>query len=508
MIGLALVGCMSADMNVAPLAGAADTGVQSRSIGLRVNVVPSQVLRDSADPEAGFRALPQTFARDGVDDSAPLDLGTLALTGPVLQTGTVDAFRVNPTVADVPGETVPAAGSVRVYQPDSLQSYVASVGGLGDFSAWMVPGADYVAQFVPDDPLLPTSILPFSPESPSQPESWDLGPGVPIYGFVTVGGDPMVGARLHVVSADGISSTTAWTDETGYYQLRVQPGTWTVVCEGRDNGRDPTMTRRDLDVSDVGAALDVPFPPIEVGGLQGSVDDAEGGPAEGATVRVTSEALTGFDLLDGWEASWSSDIPVTEDGFFYSVILPGQYTIEVLPPSTDRGAQLSPTRKEHQTMDAGYNPQPSIALLPLVTLEGTVVGQNGNPLESAHVLCSEQGFDHRGYEAYSGPAGRFSVAVPNVPLTCEVTPPSADQRHPSGRFPVDPSAGGAVELQLPDGQLVSGVVTLDGVEESFAVVEVRDAAGQVLGAGLTGKDGSFAIRVDLRAAAGSTAITP
>jgi hypothetical protein len=163
---------------------------------------------------------------------------------------------------------------------------------------------------------------------------------------------------------------------------------------------------------------------------------------------------------------------------------------------------------EHQTMYAGYNPQPSIALLPLVTLEGTVAGQNGNPLESAHVLCSEQGFDHRGYEAYSGPAGRFSIAVPNVPLTCAVTPPSSDQRHPSGRFPVDPSGADPVELQLSDGQVVSGVVTLDGVEEGFAVVEVRDAANQVLGAGLTGKDGAFAIRVDLRSAAGSTTITP
>jgi hypothetical protein len=500
VVALALLGGCSSARFDAYEAAPSDVGFApgdadfSREVSLSVNVLPSQ-LRTSNELDAPYRVMPQTFPQEPIPETASLAID-LRLTAPVLQEGLLEGYRVNPSVADIPGQTVPITGLVVLQKPGTVQSYVTASAEDGTFSTWVVPDGGYRLEIVPEDPLLPFESALFDVLDPPQTASIDLEAGVPIYGRVTENGQPLIGARVRAVDEYGVSSAVALTDEYGLYQVRVTPGTWTVVSDGRDNGRDPTLKFSGNDVGEAGLALDIAYPRLVNADIEGAVDDADGKAADGATIRLVAETLTGFDGLD---AAWSTEIAVNNEGFFYSAVVPGTYTVEVLPPVEGDGAALTPTRLDEVVVDAGDNSLPTIQLTPLVPLSGTVVGPNGAGLDSAHVLCDEIGFDGRTFEVFTGARGQFELEVPNVQLRCNVLPPAGRDNLSSSRFPVEPSSG-PITLDLGPGQTVSGLVSLDGAPEGYAVVEIRDASNRLLGSGLTLEDGRFEVRVDLTSA--------
>ena len=302
--------------------------------------------------------------------------------------------------------------------------------------------------------------------------------GVPIDGFATVGGLPMDQARIHVVDPYG-ASATALTDASGYYQIPVEQGTWSVVCEGRDNGRDPTVTLPPQEVAEVGV-VDLEYPVIPISQVQGSVDDADGKPAKGSIVRLVSQSLAGFDALNerpGRRRAGSRRTGSTTARWSRATTRSRQS----LPPGTDKGDALTPALLEGIQFRQGYNSIPGDHARSTVRIDGSVDGANGHwllvgprPVPGGRV--------RRARATRCSPRGDAAniLDVPSVPLTCEVVRSRINTRLASRRFPVDHHRRRDVRLRARPGETVDGQVLLEGVPEPYAVVEVRDAADNLL----------------------------
>jgi hypothetical protein len=468
-----------------------DTALDELTV--RLNVLPGQL----QDPAGNFRALPQTFELRPNARDTDLGVGVLELLPPVLQTGHIVGYRINPLVVALPGENVPVAGAVYLTQPNGLQSYVSYTDDDGRFEVWAVPGADYQLQVVPDDPMLPRHTATLDVLDPMEELELDLGVGAPVFGHVSIAGFPIGGARVRVVDATGISSMSAESDGAGLYQLRATPGLWRVVCDGRDNGRDPSLDLGEIELADPGLVVDVSYPPILTAFLDGRVQSATGAPVGDATVRLVYEGGKGFA---GLNASWVGEAITNEDGRFTVSSVPGTFNIEVLPPEGTEGESFSPIRLTDLVLAEGENTLGTLALPPLVTVSGLVQaeGAEGLGLGSAQVSCTEIGFSGRSFDAFTEVDGVFSLEMPSVPMICDVSPPSSSSGLARRRAPIDPSqATSGFRFELPTGTLVSGVVNLGDVPEAYAVVELRDVNDVLYGSGLTGPDGRFELRVDL-----------
>jgi hypothetical protein len=381
---------------------------------------------------------------------------------------------------------------VRLYQPDSIQSYVSQTDETGRFETWAVPGAGYRIEIVPFDPLLPIFTDEIGIGDPADDIDRDLGTGVPVYGVVSGPSGPVEGARIQLVDSFGAVSATAFSDAYGIYQVRATRGVWTVQCSGRDSGLDPTLRFADQTVGELGLNLDVSYPvPLDPVVAQGEVETTEGGRVR-ATVRLTAEALDGYSGLD---ASFSTEVYAAANGSFVGLVVPGTYTVEVIPP--DEGDELSPLRLTGVPLAAGANLD-TIALQPLVDVGGEVRGPAGSSIAAARVECSEVGFGGRAWEAFTGEQGRFSLMLPQVRVTCEAHPPGSRGELATGFISFDPTMDQSVGFDLNRGQFVVGkVITSAGGGEPAVVVDVRDQAGRVLGSGLTDGEGGFEIAVDL-----------
>jgi hypothetical protein len=147
-------------------------------------------------------------------------------------------------------------------------------------------------------------------------------------------------------------------------------------------------------------------------------------------------------------------------------------------------------------------------LLPLAARLGEVRDELGQTVGGAIVTCTEVGFAGRSWSATTDPAGQFILTAPSTASSCTVTPPSDREDLALTRQPIDAELAmdGAARWNLTarPGSLVSGVVNVRGSATleappvrtlPGAVVEVRDAAGYLLGIAISDEDGRFSIRV-------------
>jgi hypothetical protein len=492
---LSFYGCMSGnEMSMAPSDGAFLPEQTARTVELRIDVIPSQ-LRDSEDSDE-YRVLPQSLLPGKVGTTLSVDVGDVSLLAPVVQSGIIEAFRVNPYIASVPGTTLPLDGNIQLRRLDTIQWYSTETNELGGFESWAVPGT-YRLEIAPRDPLLPVFTSDWIIEDPPAPIVLDLGAGVPVYGEVISEGGPEEGMRLHVVDSFGAHSASAETDEFGRYQLRVTPGQWTLVCEGRSSGKDPMLRFPDLQVGETGLHLNVAYPSdLPSAFLEGQIEGPSGEPLVDATIRIVADSLDGYESS---MASWSFELASNETGSFVSPIVPGVFTIEVTPPE---GEALTPYRLEGLVVGRELTTTlEPIRLGEFRTIQGTIRGPNGTGLRDARVDCSEVGFDGRTWEAFTAQGGSFELDVPNVTLECQADPPGDRDDLARQWRTMEPSEDD-LDLQLPVGQRVTGRVLAEGAPEGYVVVEVRDLTGRSLGSGLTLDDGVFSIAVDLQSAQG------
>lgn len=496
--------------------GAAGCGGDARLEDYSAATVPNDAAFDSAQSirldvrpgllldgglSQGLRALPQTLQLDDVSGSV-IDVPELLLLEPVRQAGTITGYSVNPQISLLPGTSAAVEGTVFLRKPNTVQTYAASTDPQGDFEAWLVPQDTYQLTVVPDDPQLPMHTQELTVDGSPDDVNVDVGYGAPVYGAVRSSNGPVYNARVHLVDELGNRSASALTDEHGRYQIRVQPGTYTLVCEGREVGQDPTLRQAEIEVPIEGALVDFAYPSDLPQALaEGRIISPTGQNLAGTVVRFLSEELDGYGDLD---ASWSWDAPIQGPGTFIAKVVPGLYTIEVLPPDVRTSAEdpggspgLSPVRQTgvrlglEATLD-------DIEILRTLEVTGTLSTEQGEPLAGGTVQCTEVGFDERSWFANTNDEGTFQLHLPQIPLDCLVGPPGDRRDLAQGTIRFDPREQTSPQFTLGTGALFQGSVRgPEGEGEPFASIELRDLQDRLLAFGVTDEDGSFSIRAEL-----------
>jgi len=497
LLGL-IAACSGGGSNTVPAQTSGDQPPEFGDlVSLKIDVYPTDS-RENDGAVSVFRALPQTLHAMDIPLGNTLEVGIVRMRTPQEQRGSVRGFLLNPLIASVPGEQVEIDGTVFIGQPDTVQSYASTITS-GAFSTWVVPSNEpYQFAVVPDDPLLPLFSQEVTLKGVLNPLVVDVDTGVPVYGQVTSPGGPLGGARVAVVDSMGHRSATATTDAQGLYLIRVHPGQYKIVCEGRDQGQDPTL-RVPVTVEDPGLNWDIAYPvPLVQVLAEGRVVSERADPVPGTVVRFRSEELSGYS---GVEASWTWDAPTATNGTFIARVAPGTYTIDLLPPPVEAGAQYSPARlRAVRVLDTDGEDLGSISIASSVDVVGVAQDSAGTPLASAVVDCTEIGFDRRSFFSTTNDDGVFQALLPAVPLSCVVAPPGDRNDLATGRFALDPSKELTPTFRLSGGTEIVGSVILSAAPEALALVEVRDLDNVLLGYGLTDEAGVFRLRADLEGA--------
>jgi hypothetical protein len=480
-----------------PLAGPESPGVVE---GLRLDVVPTDI---PVSLEADATVLPQSVRIDSqlrVGEES-FDLGVVDLLDPVIVAGSVVGQQSTPQrpVADLPGEEEPApvSGEVRLLHPTALQSYRLVLEADGGFGGPVVPD-DYTLVVVPDDPSFPLHFQPLTLTDDTFDLDLDIGAGAAVYGFVQVDGVPLQDARVEL-ERDGVVSARATTNSNGFYEVRADPGTYTVRSLGRANNVDPVLTLSSLELTADGARHDIDYPAVEQVLVEGRLEQVGGGDLDRTvTVRFTSTSLDGLETL---AATYTTEVPTK--GSFLVRMPPGIYDLEVLPPAVEAGVDYTPARLDELVVDGALN----LGTLPIDELravDGTVSDPQQQLVPGVAVACREDAYGRRSWSTVTDDDGRFALDLPRVPVTCTLAPPVDRRDVALTRRSFDPADNASPSLELARGQTVGGRVQRDGEGEAFVVVELRGPDDLLLGSALTDDEGAYEMQVDLAAVADPT----
>lgn len=474
-------------------------------LGLLAGCASSEAVRDEATPEldsdreqdfveqtsrfyleveplaetlSGVRVPPRTFGPFTEGNSFTLDL-----VESIAVSGTLTGVRVTPWFGALPLEQVEVEAAVHIDRVDGQRAYRTRTEPDSSFAFRLVPDT-YRLTIVPDDPRLPIR---------SQVALWledteldlTIGPGVPLWGQVVDAlGAGQVGVSVWASDAYGTQSAAAATDEQGWFELRVEPGTWSLNTSGGVDGRGPSLFADNVQVGETGERVDFVFAESERARVDGRVLGADGQPIEALAVRFTSRALLGY-APD--EASYRVEALTDSRGFFSSQLPAGAYDVEVRP---NEEIEASPILLSSVPLleDADLG---NFRLPPLATVSATVLDPTEQPLVGAFVQCAEDGALQRRWDAFTDNAGVFALSLPAFALICTVHPPTDAVDLPltrvlttGDRFPdvvrVRPGAsiGGTVSvggapLQDIETPVLVRVVDLDGVTRGVATANPR-----------------------------------
>lgn len=481
LLGLGLGACTvdrEADLSGPQEDDTWDTGYFEAG-ALRVDVYPT---------EGASQTLSLANAGVLLDTDSRVDL---VLSDPVQVTGVVTGYAVTPWAgADLPGVAGPLAGTVSFTEPQTVHStYLRLDDETGAFDALLVPGEAYRVAVVPDDPMVPVSLSALTLTDDTTLDL-DLSAGVPVWGVVRdAHGDPLTGARVHLDYGDSVVSGTVEADSEGRYLLRAEPGaSLTVVCCGRDNGRDPELRSDLLTVSDEGLSWDATFANLSTVTIGGRILAPDGDPIRGATVALTAIELEGYP--EGTSAQ--SEAITSATGTWDVRVLPGTWQIEVLP--TDA---WSPARIGHLAIlddeDLG-----DLTLTPLTRFSGVVVDPAGEPVPDTLLQVTELGFGSRTWTAVADAEGAFAVDVADTLLEITLTPSGERAEDlPLTRLDLTPERGTEVAFSTAT-WLKGHLYDQDAEPVSWAVVEVRELDGVLLGATFTDEQGELSVGLATR----------
>lgn len=483
LLGVGLTAC-SADM---ALSGFGDTGlanIEAASRSIRVDVLP----------EGGVDALPQSALYGDVSwEGLSIELAeTVRFSGTV--TGTVN----NPYAAVLPDVEVPGQADVAL-EADVQALLVGQIDGAatvsndrGSFSMSFPRGGPYRLSVVPvaDDPLPFLVVEERSFLADAVGEQVALGAGQAVYGRVLQSdGSPLpqsAMARLEHEST-GVLGPPVPVGDGGHYLLRALPGDYRVTITGDSSSSYLPRVSAPVTVTDEGPAeVDFDLGALEPVDVRFEVAGASA--VDGLSVRFLSESLTGVE-------GTATVAPFSQSGEFRTELLPGVWTIEVIP-DFDPDGQASPLRIEGLVVAAGAAVElEPVVLPPRVEVSGVVTGSLGDePLEGVLVSAREVGFDGNVYSARTDADGRYTLLLPDVALDVSFTP--AVKNETTTWVSVDePAQLGNVKLAR--GETVSGRVTLTGDPVPYSVVEVRDGeSGALYATTFTDANGDFTVRID------------
>jgi hypothetical protein len=450
---------------------------------LLFTVVPAEQRTSTGD----IRAFTQDFGpflADEIDGGVNADLDP-----PVRFSGRVIGEQVTPYDASggLPTVEVAVAGHVEIADERGIVFYTTATDPVtGDYALDLLPG-EWEARVVPDDASLAPGWSLFGASGPPVSRDFALDPEQAIYGQVLVDGDPYLGAEVFAVDAFGRTSGVAVTDSGGFYALRVPAGVWEVTTTGVPAERDPAIHAADVVVTNrLGAPVDLSYPGSGRVLATLQVRSADDSPVGGIPVRFTAVALDGYG-----DAQLVVEAEAASDGRVDLPLVPGVYDIEILPGDV----ALVGWRADGVDIHSGGTID-TVALDPLVPISGVTVEATGLPLAGVRVTCDEIGFAGRTWSTFSDDSGVWSLTTAPL-VSCAAVPPGGRSDLAIERLVIDAGETTSWTPQLAPGREITGVVTLDGEPEAFAVVEVRNAAGQIVGQGLSDGDGLYNLALPL-----------
>ncbi len=500
---LLAVGC--ADYSLAQddsMENAAGGGLdQDDTLSLRIDVFPSENLAVER-LEDGVSLTQQSFSLEDEElDALPI----LQLQAPEVFEGFITGFEAYPSTAEVsvPGDMqVAVQAEIQAYVPGTPMGRTA-VSGVEDgaFELQLTPSEfDYQLAVVPRDP----ATLPFLVDPSFLVEAgdggvldFDLDYGVPLYGQITQGeaGTPL--PSLHVQAIDqetGIGGPVVQTDSSGTYELRVYPGTYSLLIEGDAGSHLPDrVLEADVRDPEVGLRVDATYGAAAPITVLGEVQDAGGLPLEDVLVRFTST-----EIYDDPGAGYS--VAVTTgggNGAFSLRLLPGTYSVEFIPPYDGAfGPMIWPEAVSLTESYTELNGTDPIVLPARPLVQSRVVDAEGQALANVIVRAEELGFDGYAYTAVTDERGDFSLGVADGDLQWSFTPPMGADG--ASTFLVEPAAEIAArsEIQLSPGLQVHGCVQYQDVVASYMPLEIRDSDDKLYATSMTDDEGCFTVRVD------------
>ncbi len=437
--------------------------------------------------------LPQSFMQEPLDEEGYGQVA-LSLAETVTVSGTLTALVSHPwSAAGAPTTPEPFVGSVQISLAGTVQNAATSTDNLGVFSLDLPADGDYDLYLSPSDP---TAMAPYAVGAQSLFQDKDLtqelGEGAPLFGRVTAEGLGVPKAPLLLTRLQPLPEAVSvpfYTDSEGWYVVRAPgAGTYTVEVQGGLSGENevlPTISRR-VTIAEEGGTLDLDVGTLTGALLTGFIVNVEGDPVQDARVRLSSSALTDADGTLTVESS------TDESGGFVARLLPGQYTAEILPAYGD---PLSPMAVPI-TVELGSNDLGIIGLDGLNVINGVVNLPTGDTASGVTVTATQIGWSEYVYSTTTAQDGTYQLSLPatNFGVVCT---PASTSGYATTR--VDLPLGGDPSIMLVAGDLLTGsVLSADGLVSSYAVVEVREAATDLLlGTALTNADGVFELVIDM-----------
>ena len=333
--------------------------------------------------------------------------------------------------------------------------------------------------------------------------------GAPRYGRVTADGDaPAGGVALHLVRTDtGSRSATFYSDINGWYLARVEAGqAYELVVEGTTEPKEGPIPTQNLPVTvedaegaqfdvGVGARVAVSVNLIAERDAERDADRRVPNPR----ARATSESLDLGSLVVEFEGQ--------DNGVLTLTLTPGTWTVEILPGDSPSEAvpALSPYVYEGLEVKKDRN-LGTVTLKDPVRLTGVVRDATDDHAPAAGVAVTAIATGYGGYASttLTDSDGRYALEVPRTTLRIEATPAQPDM----GAYTFDwtDTSDGSVSLDidLPSGTSLSGILLSDGTPVPYAEVLVYDhAEGLLVARTLTGADGTYSVRVDVDADGGT-----
>ncbi|HCH66666.1 MAG: hypothetical protein CL927_13005 [Deltaproteobacteria bacterium] len=450
-----------------------------------------RALRLDVYPPGNLGLLPQSFT------VLPGDIEDVfvALAPTVEIDGVVFGEIPSPVDITIPSEeAAPVEARVTLEIPNTVMRGVTTSAPDGSFRVEVPSGFGYRAVAVALEPNeLPLYLETGLAIAEATTLDIDLALGVPVSGTVLQDDGSLLpsDARVQLVDAfTGEKGPPATLTDTGEYLLRALPGDYTIILSGSASGTIPNVpfdVTVEPDTLSVRKDLEPGF--LSASNVTGAIVDEDGRSVDDCEVRFTAVSLTDLPAEASAVVATDSD----RNGLFNRTLAHGTWLMEVIPTYTP-DTTLSPTR---QTIEVGESSQSlgEIVVPRFANLDARVL-IGGKPARNIVVTAVEQGFNRYTYTATSDANGWVNLRVPNVPL--DLTLQSPDSEQPITRLEA-PLPGQISRIDLNDeGSLVSGML-LDpsGNPLPFALLEIRDAEGILLGTTLSDRSGTFRVTVAL-----------
>jgi hypothetical protein len=473
-------------------AGCAESQLANYDLPADAEVVDTpRALRLDVYPPGNLDLLPQSFTL------LPNDIEEvyLALAPTVRVRGFIEGAVPSPVDITIPSdESEPVEARITIEVPGTIMRGVTTSAPDGRFNLDLPAGFGYRAVAVALEPYdLPLYIEDDLILGDETPLDIVLGLGVPVSGEVVQDDGSLLpaGARVHLVdNYTGEAGPVDLITASGEYLLRGLPGDYTLILEGDAGGSIPTIPWPvSITTDEIAVRLDLDPGQLAVASVSGAVIDSDGRPVDDAEVRFTAVSLEGLPADATARVATDSD----RNGLFTRQLARGTWLMEVIPLYAP-GNTLSPATRTITVADSSMD-LGEVMVRRYANLDARVyIG--GAPARNIVLNAVEQGFNRYTYTATSDVDGWVNLQVPDVPLDLTLQSPDSDQ--PITRLEAA-LPGDVSRIDLDDeGSLVAGIL-LDpnGAPLPYALVEIRDHEGVLMGTTLTDGDGAFRVTVAL-----------